>query len=42
MLSCSELLSYLARFKLRLPTLPHHHAPEENDMRRIISAIAKL
>jgi len=36
----SELLSHLARFKKRLPTPPHRHAPEENDMQGIISAIA--
>ena len=36
----SELLSHLARFKERLPTSPHHHVPEENDMQGLISAIA--
>jgi len=41
MLCCSELLGHLAILEERLPTLPHDHAPEENDMRRIISAIAK-
>jgi len=40
MLCSSELLSHLARFKERLPTPPSHHAPEENDMRGIISALA--
>jgi len=36
----SGLLSHLARFKERLPTPPSHHAPEENYMRGITSAIA--
>ena len=39
-LCSSELLNHLARFEERFPTPPHHHAPEENDMQGIISAIA--
>ena len=39
-LCSSELLGHLARFKECHLTPPYHHAPEENDMRGIISEIA--